>query len=56
MCKANEDAKELMQYSSEIKNNSGVMRYPLRYKSKWLYDFKTIYSEHFNINTIRYIF
>jgi len=56
MCKSNEDAKELMQYSSEIKNNSGVMRYPLRYKSKWLHDFKTIYSEHFNINTIRYIF
>tara|TARA_Y100000592_G_scaffold29763_1_gene47447 strand:- start:1144 stop:1980 length:837 start_codon:yes stop_codon:yes gene_type:complete len=56
MCKSNEDAKELMQYSSEVKNNSGVMRYPLRYKSKWLHDFKTIYSEHFNINTIRYIF
>lgn len=56
MIKANEDAKELMQYSSEVKNNSGVMRYPLRYKGKWLYDFKSIYSEYFNIDTIRYIF
>jgi spore photoproduct lyase len=56
MVRANEDAKELMQYSSEIKNNSGVMRYPLRYKTQWLYKFKNIYKEFFEIDTIRYIF
>ena len=56
MIRANENAKELMQYSSEIKNNSGVMRYPLRYKTQWLYKFKNIYKEFFEIDTIRYIF
>ena len=56
MIRANKNAKELMQYSSEIKNNSGVMRYPLRYKTQWLYKFKNIYKEFFEIDTIRYIF
>ena len=50
------EAQELMKYSSEIKNNQGIMRYPLKYKSKLINDFKEIYSQYFDLSTIRYIF
>lgn len=56
MVKANQEAKELMKYSSEIKNTQGIMRYPLKHKTRLLQEFKSIYSEYFDINTIRYIF
>ena len=56
MIKASDEARELMKYSREIKNASGVMRYPLAHKKRLLKDFKKIYSKYFNINTIRYIF
>jgi len=50
------EAQELMKYSSEIKNNQGIMRYPLKYKSKLINEFKEIYSQYFDLSTIRYIF
>jgi urease gamma subunit len=56
MAKAEEPAKELMKYSREVKNKSGVMRYPLAHKTRLLNEFKEIYSEYFPLNTIRYIF
>ncbi len=56
MAKAEEPAKELMKYSKEVKNKSGVMRYPLVHKTRLLNEFKEIYSEYFPLNTIRYIF
>ena len=56
MAKANEEAKELMKYSSEIKNTQVIMRYHLKHKTKLLEDFKSIYCKYFDIETIRYIF
>ena len=56
MNKASEEAREYMKYSNEVKNYSGVMRYPLRQKTKLLSDFKSIYGKYFNLSTIRYIF
>ena len=56
MNKASEEAREFMKYSNEIKNYGGVMRYPLRQKTKLLSDFKSIYGKYFNLSTIRYIF
>ena len=56
MIRSKEEARELMKYSSEVKNNSGVMRYPLSHKSRLLNEFKTIYSKYFSLETIRYIF
>lgn len=56
MIKTTDEAREIMKYSSEIKNTSGVMRYPLAQKFRLLEDFKRIYSEFFNLTTIRYIF
>ena len=56
MAKANEKAKELMSHSSEIKNKSGVMRYPLNYKRKAIQEFKNEYSKFFPLDNIRYIF
>ena len=50
------EARELMKYSSEIKNQQGIMRYPLSYKYKVLDIFKQIYAQYFPLNTIRYIF
>jgi hypothetical protein len=41
---------------SEVKNASGVMRYPLVHKTALLQEFKKIYSEFFDLTTIRYIF
>ena len=50
------EARELMRHSYEIKNGTGIMRYPLKYKSIWIKNWKKIYSKHFNLKTIRYIF
>ena len=56
MIKAKPEARELMRRSYEIKNQSGVMRYPLEHKGRLLSEFKEIYSKYFSIKTIRYIF
>lgn len=56
MRRSNELAQKLMRFSSEIKNNEKIMRYPLSYKTKWLNTFKYLYSQYFDLNTIRYIF
>ena len=56
MTKASPEAQELMKYSCEIKNNSGVMRYPIRDKTKLLSLWKQLYSRYFKLETIRYIF
>jgi len=56
MVRSSAEAKELMKYSSEVKNKSGVMRYPLTHKSRLLSEFKSIYSKYFSLDTIRYIF
>lgn len=56
MAKASVEAQELMKYSSEIKNNSGVMRYPLSQKTKLLKQWKQLYNKYFELETIRYIF
>lgn len=56
MARSSESAQELMKYSSEVKNSSGVMRYPLFQKNKLIEKFKNIYSKYFPLETIRYIF
>jgi len=56
MNRSSAEAKELMKYSNEVKNDAGVMRYPLMYKGPLLEKFKSIYEKYFNIDTIRYIF
>ena len=56
MIKAEPEAKELMRLSYEVKNKSGVMRYPLKHKARLLNEFKEIYNKYFPLNTIRYIF
>ena len=56
MIKAKPEARELMRRSYEIKNHSGVMRYPLEHKGRLLKEFKEIYSRYFSLDTIRYIF
>ena len=56
MARSSESAQELMKYSSEIKNSELIMRYPLSYKFKLIDKFKTIYTQYFQENTIRYIF
>ena len=56
MAKASPEAQELMRRSYEVKNQSGVMRYPLEHKSRLLNEFKEIYKKYFPLNTIRYIF
>ena len=56
MEKASPEAQELMKYSCEVKNNSGVMRYPLKWKTGWLNEFKKEYEKFFPLDTIRYIF
>lgn len=56
MNKATPEAKEIMKYSNEVKNKSGVMRYPIKHKNRLINEFKEIYTQYFNINTIRYIF
>jgi spore photoproduct lyase len=56
MERSNPEAKELMKYSDEVKNKSGVMRYPLEAKGTLIKAFINIYSEFFNPISIRYIF
>ena len=56
MAKASPEARELMRRSYEVKNKSGVMRYPLEHKGRLLDEFKGIYSKYFPLETIRYIF
>ena len=56
MAKASPEAQEMMKYSSEIKNNSGVMRYPIRDKTRLLQQWKQLYNKYFELETIRYIF
>lgn len=56
MVRSSDQAKELMKYSSEIKNQQGIMRYPIELKTKLLSKFKNIYTKYFDEDTIRYIF
>lgn len=56
MAKASPQAQELMRRSYEVKNNSGVMRYPLQHKTRLINEFKEIYVRYFPLNSIRYIF
>lgn len=56
MARSSEAARELMSLSYEIKNSSGVMRYPLKHKTRLLEEFKELYSQYFDLDTIRYIF
>jgi len=56
MAKTTNEAREIMRFSSEVKNASGVMRYPLVHKTALLKEFKKIYSKFFDLSTIRYIF
>lgn len=56
MAKASPEARELMKRSYEIKNQSGVMRYPIAHKGRLISEFKDIYKKYFPLETIRYIF
>ena len=56
MEKASAEAQDMMKHSCEIKNNSGVMRYPIRDKTKLLIFWKQLYNQYFELETIRYIF
>ena len=56
MAKTTDEAREIMKYSSEVKNSSGVMRYPLEHKTRLLKEFKELYAKFFDLSTIRYIF
>ena len=56
MAKASPEVRELMRRAYEIKNTSGVMRYPIKHKGRLLEEFKHIYKRYFPLDTIRYIF
>ena len=56
MAKASKEAKIVMGRSNEVKNKSGVMRYPLEYKRKAIRKFKNEYAKFFPLENIRYIF
>lgn len=56
MAKASPGVRELMRRAYEIKNASGVMRYPIKHKGRLLEEFKDIYKRYFPLDTIRYIF
>ena len=56
MNKASLQAQELMKYSCEVKNESGIMRYPIKWKNVWIEKLKKEYSNYFPLETIRYIF
>jgi spore photoproduct lyase len=56
MVRSSAEAQELMKYSSEVKNKSGVLRYPLVHKTRLLNEFKSIYGKYFSLESIRYIF
>jgi len=56
MKRVNGLASEMMFKANQVKNKMGVMRYPLEYKAKAIYVFKSEYTDFFDYNTIRYIF
>ena len=56
MDKSSDEAKLLMSSSREIKNASGVMRYPIKNKKVYVKKFIELYSLHLNPKNIRYIF
>lgn len=56
MERSSEQAKKLMMLSSEVKNESGVMRYPIEIKQFMLGELVKLYQKYFNVNSIRYIF
>ena len=56
MARSTPDVQDMMKRSSEVKNDSGIMRYPLIHKKRLIGEFKDIYSKYFDISTIRYIF
>lgn len=56
MKRSSPEAQEFMRYSSEVKNKSGVMRYPIMHKTRLLAEFKDIYLNYFSLESIRYIF
>ena len=56
MNRSSEEAREFMKLSREVKNSSGVMRYPIVHKTRLLEEFKELYSQYFDLETIRYIF
>ena len=49
MAKASLEAQELMRRASEKKNEKGIMRYPIKHKTRLLEEFKTLYSYYFNL-------
>lgn len=55
MDRASDEEKEILKHSSEIKNSSGVMRYPIEEKKVYVKEFKQIHNEILGI-PIRYIF
>lgn len=55
MERATDEEKELLQHSSEVKNESGVMRYPIKYKNSYVKRFKKLHNEILKI-PIRYEF
>ena len=56
MERSSEEAKEIMKYSCEVKNKSGVMRYPIERKKVFLARLLAKYYDHFDKSNIRYIF
>ena len=56
MAKATDKVKGLMKYAYELKDNRGVMRYPIENKREYVRWFKQAYSDFWPVNTIRYIF
>jgi len=56
MMRSSKEAKELMRFSNETKNNAGVRRYPIRFKGKLMRDLVAIYCKYFKHDTIRYKF
>ena len=55
MLNATKSVKEIIQYSNEVKNSNGVMRYPIVNKKKYIAQFKDLHKKILNIS-IRYIF
>lgn len=55
MLNATPEVKEIIQYSNEVKNSGGVMRYPLKWKGKAIQKFKELHNDILGI-PIRYIF
>ncbi len=56
MERSTDAAKEIMQYSNEVKNKSGVMRYPIKQKTNYLNRLVKVYCKYFDKSNIRYIF